>query len=996
MPESGVLEIEQQGERAPTASVTPAPGRRATEKALRESEENLRESERRYRNLFERLPVGLYRSSEGGQILDVNPALVRMLGYPDRESLLATNALELYVDPEDRKEWLELLEQSGVVLGSEKRFRRRDGTIIWVRETARAVHDGDGRVPYYEGSIEDVTRSKKAEESVTRQRILLEAVNKVLLETLRCETDEEVARTCLAVAEELTGSKFGFIGEVNQAGRFDSIAISDPGWNTCRMPRTDAVRMLRDMEIRGIWGGVIKGGQSKVINAPSSHPDRVGTPEGHPPVTAFLGVPLKRAGETVGMIGLANKESGYGLTDQEAIETLSIAFVEALNRKRAEEALRESEERFRTVADFTYDWEYWIGADGSYIYISPACERITGYHPGEFQRDPGLLEAIAHPEDRAAVARHIHETLESSEVCSIDFRIITRSGEERWIGHVCQPVYDARGKRRGRRASNRDITDRKQTERLLQALKGASSVMGQAMTPDEVIAAGAEEFKRLGFSCAVFLVDESRSNVALVCTTYDAKLVRLAERLTGLTSKGFRCPIADSNMCAKIISDRKTLFLKNPEEAVRGVLPGLLDELAGQVAKILKMPATIVTPLMVESEAIGMLSVQSNSLTERDLPAITTFAHQMAVAWHKTKLLQDLKGSLEELKRTQAQLVQPHKMESVGRLAGGIAHDFNNLLTVINGYAEFLEKDLSPSDPNLESVTRIREAGLRGADLVRQLLAFSRRQIVQRRVLNLSKVVHGLETMLRRIIGEDIEVEFILEPHLWPVKVDPTQFEQVVVNLAANARDAMPRGGKLTIETSNAVLDDEYVTQHLGARPGDFAVLAISDTGVGMSQEVREHIFEPFFTTKELGKGTGLGLATVYGITKQNEGYIWCCSEEGIGTTFEIYLPRVAEAVEPAGQKMPRDVSTGTETILVVEDDRPVRNLAVRVLEGAGYTVLAAEGVEDAVEQVERHCGSLDLLLTDVVMPDGSGAELADRIAQIHPDTRVVYMSGYT
>jgi len=335
-------------------------------------------------------------------------------------------------------------------------------------------------------------------------------------------------------------------------------------------------------------------------------------------------------------------------------------------------------------------------------------------------------------------------------------------------------------------------------------------------------------------------------------------------------------------------------------------------------------------------------------------------------------------------------------MESVGRLAGGIAHDFNNLLTVINGYAEFLEKDLSPSDPNLESVTRIREAGLRGADLVRQLLAFSRRQIVQRRVLNLSKVVHGLETMLRRIIGEDIEVEFILEPHLWPVKVDPTQFEQVVVNLAANARDAMPRGGKLTIETSNAVLDDEYVAQHLGARPGDFAVLAISDTGVGMSQEVREHIFEPFFTTKELGKGTGLGLATVYGITKQNEGYIWCCSEEGIGTTFEIYLPRVAEAVEPAGQKMPRDVSTGTETILVVEDDRPVRNLAVRVLEGAGYTVLAAEGVEDAVEQVERHCGSLDLLLTDVIMPDGSGAELADRIAQIDPDIKVVYMSGYT
>ncbi len=347
--------------------------------------------------------------------------------------------------------------------------------------------------------------------------------------------------------------------------------------------------------------------------------------------------------------------------------------------------------------------------------------------------------------------------------------------------------------------------------------------------------------------------------------------------------------------------------------------------------------------------------------------------------------------------RIEEQLLQAQKMECVGRLAGGIAHDFNNILTVINGYAELLLFELGTLDPSHEYVTTIRRSGQRATDLVRQLLAFSRKQIIQLRVLDLNEVVLDMDKMLRRIIGEDIGIDISPESDLWPIEADPAQMEQIIVNLAVNGRDAMPQGGRLTIETANVVLDEAYVAQHLGARPGDYVMLAISDTGVGMSEEVKAHLFEPFFTTKELGKGTGLGLATVYGIVKQNQGNIWCYSEEGIGTTFKIYLPRSAEVAESVtcgrdSGPMPR----GGETILVAEDDEAVRNLTIRVLEQTGYTVLGSPNPEDALEQARRHPGDVHLVLTDVVMPQMSGRELAERITQTRPGVKVLYMSGYT
>ncbi len=340
---------------------------------------------------------------------------------------------------------------------------------------------------------------------------------------------------------------------------------------------------------------------------------------------------------------------------------------------------------------------------------------------------------------------------------------------------------------------------------------------------------------------------------------------------------------------------------------------------------------------------------------------------------------------------------QAQKMEAVGRLAAGIAHDFNNLLTAINGFATLIQTELSSADPLQELVEKILHSGQRAAELVRQLLAFSRKQAVKPQILNLNTIVSNMDKMLRRIIGDHIELETILAPDLWSVRADASQLEQIIVNLAVNASDAMPDGGRLTIETTNLVLDDRFAADHLDAEPGEHILLTVSDTGTGMSKEVMQHIFEPFFTTKEVGKGTGLGLATVFGIIKQNSGHIWVYSEPGQGATFKIYLPRVTETAAPSlVSDLNRSLPRGLETILLVEDELIVRELASRVLRQQGYTVLDVSDGEEALQTARGFEGEIHLLLTDVIMPQLNGQTLAEQLKSMLPRIKVLFTSGYT
>jgi PAS domain S-box-containing protein len=387
-------------------------------------------------------------------------------------------------------------------------------------------------------------------------------------------------------------------------------------------------------------------------------------------------------------------------------------------------------------------------------------------------------------------------------------------------------------------------------------------------------------------------------------------------------------------------------------------------------------------------------------------PILTRAGKEITISWHNTPLRSDdgqpigtlsLGEDVTEHARLEDQYRQAQKMDAVGRLAGGVAHDFNNLLTVISSYSDMLIQDLGTGDPRRADLEEIRKAAQGAASLTRQLLAFSRQQVIEPRNLALNDAVQAASKMLNRVIGEDIELAFLPGADPITVRMDPGQLEQIVMNLAINSRDAMPQGGKLTIETSAVTLDAEHAAAHWPSVPGRFALLAVSDTGIGMDEQTRARIFEPFFTTKEIGKGTGLGLATVYGIVKQSGGFIWVYSEPGQGAVFKIYLPLLDQPVATADQAFAPVVhARGTETILLAEDSGAVRTAAKHILERQGYTVIGAPSGKAAINILGKWQLPIHLLLTDVIMPEMSGRELAEEFLALRPDGKVLFMSGYT
>jgi PAS domain S-box-containing protein len=462
------------------------------------------------------------------------------------------------------------------------------------------------------------------------------------------------------------------------------------------------------------------------------------------------------------------------------------------------------------------------------------------------------------------------------------------------------------------------------------------------------------------------------------------------------------------------------LFIKRHFEAILGTMSEGILEITSEGRIVYANPAAIAligileetllasnfTDLLKETDGqlikdqLGTIHNQSKTII-RDFPVMINgkqiLLNIFPIMDEKHRTIVIILNDVSERKRMEAQFLQAQKMEAVGQLAGGIAHDFNNLLTIIKGYSQLSLMELKEGAPLRGNIEEINKASDRASDLTHQLLAFSRRQILEMKVLDLNALLPGVEMMLRRVIGEDIELVTRLAEDLGRVQGDWGQIEQVIMNLAVNAKDAMPDGGKLTIETANAELDEAYARAHVAVTPGRHVMLSFSDTGVGMTPEVRERVFEPFFTTKERVKGTGLGLSTVYGIVKQSGGNIWVYSEPGKGTTFKIYLPRVDEPLEEVVERVAGgELHRGDETILVVEDNDEVREVTVRILSRQGYRVLEASQGLDAFLISAEHDGPIHLLLTDVVMPKMSGRELAKTLMSIRPRIKVLYMSGYT
>jgi signal transduction histidine kinase/CheY-like chemotaxis protein len=436
--------------------------------------------------------------------------------------------------------------------------------------------------------------------------------------------------------------------------------------------------------------------------------------------------------------------------------------------------------------------------------------------------------------------------------------------------------------------------------------------------------------------------------------------------------------------------DKATLFLGELNRVLIGL--GVFSILAGS-ALVLWISHTYTKPLaglVAGVRALGQGDF-SYPLDTRGGDEVTEVTDAFIRMRHSLETTQQEQKQLEE------RLRQAHKMEAVGRLAGGIAHDFNNLLTIIRGNSDLLKDREGTDSFHQKCVDQIQKAAGRAVSMTRQLLAFSRMQVLQPRVIDLNGVVAEMGKMLPRLIGEHIEYSFTPDPKLAPVKADPGQIEQVILNLAVNARDAMPGGGKLSVLTTNVFVDEVEATKRPPMTPGRYILLSVSDTGHGMDEATKGHIFEPFFTTKEIGKGTGLGLATVYGVVKQSGGFIWVDSSPGEGTTFEIYLPQAAgKAANAEAEEKPAPIQGGSETVLVVEDEAGVRELACKFLSVKGYNVLEAEGGPEALEVARRHPGMIHLLLSDMVMPKMSGTELAARLKTIRPEIRIAFMSGYS
>lgn len=625
---------------------------------------------------------------------------------------------------------------------------------------------------------------------------------------------------------------------------------------------------------------------------------------------------------------------------------LGTLMVSRLRRDATTEALKTNEQNFRAIADYTAGWEMWYGPEGRLRWINPSVERLTGYNVRECLNHPDYPWFMIHPDDRQELRRLAEEELRSSNNGrELEFRYIRKDGATRWGAKTWQLIYDDAGRPLGCRVSVRDITERMQIEEALRESEA--------------------RYRELVENANSIIIRMNRDGKFTYFNEFAQRFFGYEPgEIVGQSAVGTIVPETESSG-----RDLRAMILDVvafPERYATNINENILRD--GTRVWILWTNK----PLFEATGQVREILCVGSDITER------------------------IKAE-KETEKLQSQLVQAQKMESVGRLAGGVAHDFNNMLTVILGNLAMMMEELPPGNPLRENLEEIQKCAQRSAELTRQLLAFARKQAVVPKVLDLNSTVEGMLMMLRRLIGEDIELVWLPGANLWPVKIDPSQIDQVLANLCVNARDAIGGVGKVTIETGTATFDEAHVSDHSDTMSGEYVLLAISDNGCGMDKEVLGHIFEPFFTTKEVGQGTGLGLATVYGIVKQNQGFIIASSEPGCGTTFKLYLPRHAAEAAQAHEHGPAQPAVcGHETILLVEDEPSILMVGRRVIESLGYKVLTAGTPGEALQLARQHGDEIQLLLTDVVMPEMNGRELAKQILALYPGIKHLYMSGYT
>ena len=940
--------------------------------------------------------------------LAVNQAAISMYGY-SRDEFLRMTAKDIR-PAEDVADFLRSIQNGAEGLRGAGTWRHvaKNGTPIQVEVLVHDI-DWDGRPARLVFATND-TKRKQAEERFRAERELLRALIDNVPDLIYVK--DAASRFVLAnrAVTRLTGEKTPeeLVGKTD----FDFF------------PEDLATSYFSDEQ------AIIRSGQAMVGRIEASVDS-----DGNSRWLSTSKVPLlDSGGKVIGIIGI-----GRDITE----------------RKQGEDNLRGERELLRTIIDNMPDYIYVKDAQGRFLIANSALAQLIGAKSSEdllgksdFDFFPKELATSFHADEQAVIGSG--EPLVGQEEPSVDAQ-----GKARWTLTSKVPLRDVDGRVMGIIGIGRDITKRREAEdavresnQALKALVDASPAGIFCMdrywnvtlwNPAAEHILGWSEKELLGrpFSfvpedmrsayedlrAAVFQ-GETVSNREMRARKRDRSqidvLVSMAPLRGGLgeirgvmeivvdltsskkaeTQLRLQAAALESSANGVAISDKPgNIIWVNPAftvmtgysaEEVIGKSFNILNSSKQQASFFKQLWETISEGKIWHGEIINR---RKDGSLYTDEQTITPVRNLKGETSHFVATMQDI----SEKKELTRQLNQAQKMESIGRLAGGVAHDFNNLLSVIIGYSDVLLVHPGLDPPMRKQAEEIRKAGKRAASLTRQLLAFSRQQVLEPKILNLNSIVTDIEKMLRRLIGEDVELLSKLDPALGSVKADPGQIEQIVVNLAVNARDAMPQGGKLFIETCNEELDEDYARRHPPCAPGRYVLLALTDTGTGMDPGTRTHIFEPFFTTKEIGKGTGLGLSTVYGIVKQSGGYIWVYSELGQGSTFKIYLPQVGEPAQVIHSGEPTSEQLlGSETVLVVEDEESLRTLTRTLLEQSGYTVLEADGSPRALEAAQRHPGPIHLLLTDIVMPGLDGPNVAQQFGRAHPEAKVLFMSGYT
>jgi PAS domain S-box-containing protein len=1010
--------------------------------------EALMEEHNLLRTLIDNMPDHIYIKDASSRFLLANRFCAQVMRAKEADDLIGKTDFDFYPKA---KATAYYNDEQAVIRSGQPLINHEESAVDaagnkWTLTTKVPLRDKQGQVIGIMGIGRDITDRKTAELELLKAKEAVEVAYKEAEKALSEES--RLLRTLIDNVPDfifMKDSASRFLLANKNCAQIMGAKESDELIGKTDFdfyPKEQATAYYNDEQ------AIIRSGQPLI-----NHEERNVDPAGNNIWLLTTKIPLRDAhGQVVGIMGI-----GRNITDRKRAELEVLKAKESAEAayKEAEKALSKESQLLRTLIDNVPDYIYVKDAGGRFVVANRALSQLVGAkNPEEllgktdFDFFPKELAAAFHSDEQAILKSR--ESLVNQEERSVDAK-----GNPKWTSTSKVPLRDNTGNVIGIMGIGRDITMRRQAEEALresnQALKALVDASPVAIVcvdragnvtlanPAAERMFGWSEREMLGRPVPIVPEEQRHLYYALRAAVLEGKSVSGREvqalKKDGSTVDAIvsMAPLRDgageirgAMDIAVDITDRKeaeaqlalqaaalesaanAVVISDKSGKIEWVNPAFTvmtgyssEEIVGQTFGLLKSgkhPKEFFDQLW---DTIRAGKVWHGEIVNRrkdgtlfiDEQTITPVRSEDGEIIRYVTIEQDV----SEKRQLAQQLSQSQKMESIGRLAGGVAHDFNNLLTVVLSYGDVLleRTDLDPRTH--KQVEEIKKAAVRAATLTRQLLAFSRQQVMEPKILNLNAIITDTEKMLRRLIGEDIELLTRLDADLGSVKVDPGQVEQIVMNLVVNARDAMPEGGRLIIETSNADLDEEYARYHPPSAPGRYVLLTVTDTGVGMDRETKAHIFEPFFTTKELGKGTGLGLSTVYGIVRQSGGYIWVYSEPKQGSVFKIYLPRVEGPAEQVRTSEPAIAHLrGSETILVVEDEEALRTLTCSLLQLSGYTVLEAKSGALAIELARTHASPIHLLLTDVVMPEMSGSKVAEELARLRPEAKVVFMSGYT